>query len=127
MWVRALVVHIVHRWKAPPGVELDDLIQDAHLAVMQALERGTFNPRKGRLTTWVYRQVIWTCLRVIEKAQREYCERLPDPDLVTDTRPEFTEEIDRRDEQEHWLRAVFARCEELGPRHGAVLMARRRA
>jgi len=46
------------------------------------------------------------------------------PDLVTDTRPEFTEEIDRRDEQEHWLRAIFARCEELGPRHRAVLMAR---
>ena len=53
-------------------------------------------------------------------------QNLPNPDLVTDTRPDFTEEIDRQDEQDHWLRAVFARCKELEPRSRAVLMARAR-
>lgn len=124
--VAPLVVRICSRWQVPPGVELDDMVQDCHLAVMQALERGTFNPRKSRLTTWVYRQVIWTCLRVVEKARRRHMQNMPNPDFVTDTRPDFTEEIDRREEQERWLRAVFARCEELGPRSPAVLMARAR-
>ena len=122
--VAPMILHICNRWQLPPGIETDDLVQDAHLGVMQALQRGTFNPRKSRLTTWVYRQVIWTCLRAVEKARRACMQNIPNPDVVTDIRHDFTEEIDRRDEQEHWLRAVFARCEELGPRPRAVLMAR---
>jgi RNA polymerase sigma factor (sigma-70 family) len=125
--VAPLVVSIVRKWKVPPGVEIDDLIQEAHLAVLLALKRGTFNPSKGRrLSTWVYRQVVWSCLRVIDQTQRHPMESLPEPDLVTDHRPEFTEEVDRREEQERRLRAVFACCEKLGPRHAAVLMARTR-
>ena len=71
--VAPLIVNICSRWQVPPGVEIEDMIQDAHLAVMQALERGTFNPRKSRLTTWVYRQVIWTCLRVVERPSGVTC------------------------------------------------------
>ena len=111
--VAPLIVNICSRWQVPPGVEIEDMIQDAHLAVMQALERGTFNPRKSRLTTWIYRQVIWTCLRVVTKAKRRYMQNLPNPDLMTDTRPDFTEEIDRQDEQDYLLGAVFARCKKL--------------
>jgi RNA polymerase sigma factor (sigma-70 family) len=125
--VAPLVVSVVRKWKVPPGVETDDLIQEAHLAVLLALKRGTFNPNKGRrLTTWVYRQVVWTCLRVIGKAQRCPVESLPEPDLVTDPRPEFTDELDRREEQDRKLPAILARCEKLEPRHRAVLMARAR-
>lgn len=71
----------------------------------------------------VYRQVIWACIRVVEKARRLHIGQLPSPDLVTDSRPSLTEEVDRRDEQDRWL-AVFGRCKKLGPRHRAVLMAR---
>ena len=88
--VAPLIVHICSRWQVPPGIEVEDMIQDSHLAVMQALERGTFNPKKSRLTTWVYRQVIWTCLRAVEKAKRQSMQNLPSLDQVTDTRAEFT-------------------------------------
>jgi RNA polymerase sigma factor (sigma-70 family) len=123
--VAPLVVHICNRWQLPPGVERNELIQDAHLAVSRALNRGSFNPSKGRrLTTWAYQQVKWACLRAVEKARRLHIGQFPNPDLVTDTRPSLTEEVDRLDEQDRWLQAVFARCEKLGRRYPAVLKAR---
>ncbi len=125
--VAPLVVHTCNRWPLPPGVELNELIQDAHLAVIKALKRGSFDPCKGRrVSTWVYRQVIWACIRVLERAGRRQKGQLPNPDLVADTRPSLTEEVDRLDEQDRWLQDAFARCKKLGPRHLAVLMARAR-
>ena len=37
-----MVLHIVGKWRQPAGDIMEDIVQKAHLAVMQALHRGTF-------------------------------------------------------------------------------------
>lgn len=53
--------------------ELDDLIQVANLAVVQA--QKTYDPEKSKFTTYVYRKIIWALLSYVKKNDTpQHCE-----------------------------------------------------
>jgi RNA polymerase sigma factor (sigma-70 family) len=47
------------------GIDLDDLIQVANIAIIKAVDDG-FDPEKGRLTTYITRKIFWEIDRYIK-------------------------------------------------------------
>lgn len=60
-WVRKIA-----SWFVKPGCDLDDLFSVGLLAALKCLD--SFDPKRGRLTTWISRPVTWRCAKYARNA-----------------------------------------------------------
>lgn len=84
---RGLFYHCIGHFEGD-WANRDDLYQDLVLYVLERLDKGSFDPEKGSLGTWLYR-VAWC--RCVDVKRREHSKR---PTRWTSPTEEVPEQID---------------------------------
>ncbi len=98
--------------------EAEDVLQEVFVSVWKS--RHTFNPDKGKLTTWLYRITVNECLRR-QRKKRPAPVSLENIDLAETQHVEGQEEVlVNRQEYERLIRAMNS----LDSKHRAVLVLR---
>ena len=123
--VAPLVLSIASRWRLPCGMSRDDLVQEAHLAMLRLIRHG-FDPKKGRLTTIVKIQVTYTLMRVTFKASlrnsRNVC--MSHPEMICDWRRGLLETCEDQEDEDSLMHSISKAFRELPERYQAILSAR---
>ena len=123
--VAPLVVSLASRWSPPAGMTKDDLVQEAHLAVLTVIRKG-FNPKRGRLTTLVQNHVTWALLKVIARSKqfKRQFNHLECPEAIFDHRRSIADSAEQQQAEDVSLDIVlrYFRC--LPARDRQVLAAR---
>ncbi len=85
---RGLIYHCIGHFEQQNSGR-DDLYQELVLYILERLDKGSFNPEKGSLGTWLYR-VAWC--RCVDLKRRERSRRRPQLTIVGDDMPEQVDE-----------------------------------
>lgn len=100
--------------------EAEDILQEVFVSVWRS--RNTFNPKKGKLTTWIYRITVNQCLSRRRKKQPAILsleeKSINLPDIKLEEQPE--EVLVTKLEYERLMKAMNA----LDSRHRSVLILR---
>jgi len=121
--VAPLVRRLAKGYKVPPGVDRDDLVKDAHVAIMLMLRRGGFRARKSRLSTYVGRQACWSFLKTIKAHERGPSARYG-PHEIVDGRQGHEEAVAAEETRERQACRVRSHWGDLPMRSRKVLFAR---
>ena len=68
--VAPFVLTLTKRYRPLLGLTESDLAQESHLLEIKALAKRKFDPRRGRLITWISQQIHWNLLRRIGNESR---------------------------------------------------------
>lgn len=63
-----LVVSVAKSFKPPNSTELEEYLQEGRIGLLNGIR--TYNPDKGKLSTWATHNIRWQIMRYISKSKR---------------------------------------------------------